>query len=544
MHEGLRIYNLLPWRAGRVVQWQAHLPRIAAMNFNAVYVNGFHAPGAAGSVLDHYALNPVLRGPILRGPILRGPILRGAEATDDAALLAGFAASCAEHKLMAMMDLAIDHMARTSPLVVRHPGWFARDNAKHGPELAEIAFAGDAAEDEATEYFVGVARHYVELGFRVFRCDAAHRVPARVWRAITDAVRAGDPGVLFCADARGATVPEVLRLARARFDYVLNSAKYWDFTSSWLLDQYEQFRGLAPSIAFPEFHDTPRLAADLARAGITDPDVVRAHYRRAYGFAASVSTAVLMPMGYEYGWARPPDDTTTREPARFDLSPFIGAMNAAKRDTPALNQEGPQRLLSTDEEEATVLVRRTADGADWAYIVLNRDADAGTIVSTDWLLGAAPGPIRLEDVTPEYFDDRIRVNLKHQFFAIQAVVPDMKKAGAGSIVNMTSTSWMVGSRNIPVYVTAKAGAYGLVRGLARDLGRHNIRINAFAPGWVMTERQKTLWATPEALARLMEDQSLQRTLEPADMARAILFLASDEASAATNQNFVFDAGWL
>jgi NAD(P)-dependent dehydrogenase (short-subunit alcohol dehydrogenase family) len=151
---------------------------------------------------------------------------------------------------------------------------------------------------------------------------------------------------------------------------------------------------------------------------------------------------------------------------------------------------------------------------------------------------------RLEDVTPEYFDDRIRVNLKHQFFAIQAVVPDMKKAGAGSIVNMTSTSWMVGSRNIPVYVTAKAGAYGLVRGLARDLGRHNIRINAFAPGWVMTERQKTLWATPEALARLMEDQSLQRTLEPADMARAILFLASDEASAATNQNFVFDAGWL
>lgn len=401
MHEGLRIYNLLPWRAGRVVQWQAHLPRIAAMNFNAVYVNGFHAPGAAGSVLDHHALNPVLRGPVLRGPIMSGPILRGAEATDDAALLAGFAASCAEHKLMAMMDLAIDHVARTSPLVARHPAWFARDNTRHGPELAELAFSGDPAEDEATEYFVGVARHYVELGFRAFRCDAAHRVPARVWRAITDAVRARQPGILFCADARGATVPEVLRLARARFDYVLNSAKYWDFTSSWLLDQYEQFRGLAPSIAFPEFHDTPRLAADLARAGITDPDVVRAHYRRAYGFAASVSTAVLMPMGYEYGWARPPDDTTTREPARFDLSPFIGAMNAAKRDTPALNQEGPQRLLSTDEEEATVLVRRTADGADWAYIVLNRDADAGTIVSTDWLLGAAPGPIRLEDVTPD-----------------------------------------------------------------------------------------------------------------------------------------------
>ena len=173
MHEGLRIYNLLPWRAGRVVQWQAHLPRIAAMNFNAVYVNGFHAPGAAGSVLDHYALNP-----LLRGTVLRGPILRGAEATDDAALLAGFAASCAEHKLMAMMDLAIDHVARTSPLVVRHPGWFARDNAKHGPELAELAFSGDAAEDEATEYFVGVARHYVDTRRHEKTIDWGHLIIA------------------------------------------------------------------------------------------------------------------------------------------------------------------------------------------------------------------------------------------------------------------------------------------------------------------------------------------------------------------------------
>jgi NAD(P)-dependent dehydrogenase (short-subunit alcohol dehydrogenase family) len=151
---------------------------------------------------------------------------------------------------------------------------------------------------------------------------------------------------------------------------------------------------------------------------------------------------------------------------------------------------------------------------------------------------------KLEDVTPEYFDDRIRVNLKHQFFAIQAVVPDMKKAGGGAIVNMTSTSWMIGSRNIPVYVAAKAGTYGLVRGLARDLGPLNIRINAFAPGWIMTERQKALWVTPEAIEQLMKDQCLQRTLTPADMARAILFLASDESSAATNQNFVFDGGWV
>jgi NAD(P)-dependent dehydrogenase (short-subunit alcohol dehydrogenase family) len=148
-----------------------------------------------------------------------------------------------------------------------------------------------------------------------------------------------------------------------------------------------------------------------------------------------------------------------------------------------------------------------------------------------------------EDVTPEYFDSRIALNLRHHFFAIQAVVPDMKKAGYGSIVSMSSLSWMVGSRDMPIYVAAKAGIYGLVRGMARELGRMNIRINAISPGWIMTERQIRLWSTPEALEQLMKDQCLQRTIEPAEIARAILFMASDEASAATNQNFVFDAGW-
>ena len=150
----------------------------------------------------------------------------------------------------------------------------------------------------------------------------------------------------------------------------------------------------------------------------------------------------------------------------------------------------------------------------------------------------------LEEVTPEYFDDRIRVNLKHQFFAIQAVVPDMKKAKNGSIVNLSSTSWMIAFGGLPVYTAAKAGVYGMTRGLARELGKYNIRINTFAPGWIMTERQKALWVKPGSIEQLMKDQCLKRTLTPADMARAILFLASDESSATTNQNFVFDGGWL
>jgi D-xylose 1-dehydrogenase len=151
---------------------------------------------------------------------------------------------------------------------------------------------------------------------------------------------------------------------------------------------------------------------------------------------------------------------------------------------------------------------------------------------------------RLEDITSDYFDDRIRVNLKHQLFCVQAVVPDMKKAGNGSIINMSSTSWMMGTPNLPIYTAAKAAVHGMTRGLARDLGPFNIRVNSFAPGWIMTKRQMELWVTPESDAEREAGQCLKRRLYPDDMARAILFFASDEASAATNQSFVFDGGWM
>ena len=150
----------------------------------------------------------------------------------------------------------------------------------------------------------------------------------------------------------------------------------------------------------------------------------------------------------------------------------------------------------------------------------------------------------LEEVTSEYFDDRIRVNLKHQFFAIQAVVPDMKKAKNGSIINMTSGSWMVAFSGLPVYAAAKAGIYGLTRGLARSLGPFNIRINSVAPGWILTKRQLEKWWTPEAETKLMQDQALKRRLNGDDVARWVLFLGSDESSACTNQNIVVDGGWV
>src|ERR1700722_13096118 len=148
------------------------------------------------------------------------------------------------------------------------------------------------------------------------------------------------------------------------------------------------------------------------------------------------------------------------------------------------------------------------------------------------------------EVTPEYWDERMAVNLRHQFFATQAVAPGMAASGGGSIINMSSIAWMIPSTGLPAYVTAKAGIVGLTRTLARELGGSNIRVNCVSPGAIMTERQRRLWMTPEYLAEIMQRQSLKRELLPEEVARAVLFLASEESAAITGQNFVIDGGWI
>jgi len=147
-----------------------------------------------------------------------------------------------------------------------------------------------------------------------------------------------------------------------------------------------------------------------------------------------------------------------------------------------------------------------------------------------------------EDVTPDYYDERIATNLRHMFFATQAVAPDMIAAGKGSVINLGSNSWWEASGGMPVYTSAKAAVHGMTRSFARDLGPHRIRVNTVVPGWIMTERQKTLWATPEALERHRENQCLPDLIEPVYIARMVLFLASDDAAMCTANNYMVEAG--
>jgi NAD(P)-dependent dehydrogenase (short-subunit alcohol dehydrogenase family) len=149
----------------------------------------------------------------------------------------------------------------------------------------------------------------------------------------------------------------------------------------------------------------------------------------------------------------------------------------------------------------------------------------------------------IDQVTPEFWDERMATNLRHQFFAAQAVRDDMVAAGGGSIVNFSSISFMLKQGGMPVYLTAKSAVIGLTRALARDLGPHHIRVNTVVPGWIMTERQISLWVTPESEAELLRGQCIPEKLYPPDIARMVLWLAADDSRMVTAQNFVVDGGW-
>lgn len=187
--------------------------------------------------------------------------------------------------------------------------------------------------------------------------------------------------------------------------------------------------------------------------------------------------------------------------------------------------------------------------ADLTHVAALRDAVA--------TVRAACGPIRvllnnaandhrheLASVTPESWDAGIAINLKHQFFAAQAVADDMRASGGGSIVNFGSVSWMLKQGGLPVYAACKAAVQGLTRSLARDLGPYRIRVNTLVPGWVMTEKQLRLWVDDAARAEIARGQCLAEPLMPEHIAHLALFLAADDSAMCTAQDFIVDAGWV
>lgn len=242
-------------------------------------------------------------------------------------------------------------------------------------------------------------------------------------------------------------------------------------------------------------------------------------------------------------------------PSLSGKSVFVtgGASGIGARIVRAFAGQGAKvGFVDLDEEGGTALSDEL--GADCAFAACDlRDIDA--LRSAFSALEAANGPAEVlinnaarddrhdwADVTPDYWDERMATNLRHMFFAIQAVAPGMIAAGGGAIVNIGSNSWWEAGGGFPAYATAKSAVHGLTRTMARDLGQHRIRVNALVPGWIMTERQKALWVTPEALDKHLSRQCLPDAIDPEYIARMAVFLASDDAAMCSASNFMVDAG--
>jgi NAD(P)-dependent dehydrogenase (short-subunit alcohol dehydrogenase family) len=207
-------------------------------------------------------------------------------------------------------------------------------------------------------------------------------------------------------------------------------------------------------------------------------------------------------------------------------------------------------FVDMDETSGTAVATET--GATFAPCDL-RDIDAlRTAFAT---LQEALGPAQVlvnnaarddrhnwADVTPDYWDDRLNTNLRHMFFAIQSVAPAMIEAGRGSIINLGSNSWWEAGGGFPAYATAKSAVHGLTRTMARDLGRHRIRVNTVVPGWIMTDRQKDHWVTEEALTAQTNRQCLPDPIDPVYVVRMVLFLASDDAAMCSANNYMVEGG--
>ncbi len=376
MSEPVLIYNLFPPLIGPIPRWQEHLERIAGMGFTWIYLNPIHTPGLSGSlyaVKDYFGINPLF----------------WPESGEDPQIaLSHFLKAAARHGLKVMLDLVINHTAIDSPLTEQHPAWYAKDDEgriKH-PGCIDPADAskqtvwGDLAElqywpvpdpEGLLHYWHQVVSHYLRLGFMGFRADAAYKIPGWFWGRLIDEARSLLPEVRFFAETLGCRLEECAQLSDAGFDFLYNSSKWWDFQADWCLEQYNDFRRIAPSVSFPETHDTARLAAE----GGGVPEVARQRYL----FAAYFSTGLMIPVGFEFGFTRRLHVVHTRpqdwETGTYDLSSYLTAVNSLKKACPVLLEEGPQARGNPPGEAVVVLVKSREKDKGRVVAVINTTSE-------------------------------------------------------------------------------------------------------------------------------------------------------------------------
>lgn len=395
------IYNLFPLLAGPFSQWSSHCQRAADMGFNWLFVNPIQRLGGSHSlysIADYFQLNPSLLDPA------------SSLAPDEQVRRVLTQAHAAGLKVM--IDLVINHCAIDSALPQEHLDWFQREpdgrvalaSCEHDrqkvvwKDLAQFDHRHTKDPEGLYRYCLRVVEHLIALGFKGFRCDAAYQVPRSFWHRLISEIRSRHHDISFVAETLGCTPDQTKDTARAGFDSVFNSSKWWNFHDHWLIEQYNLIRETAPSISFPESHDTPRLAAEMN--GNLNA------LKQRYLFAALFSTGVMMPVGFEFAFRKPLHVVKTTpqdwENTGQDLSLFVGAVNAIKNRFPVFREESPTNFLPCSNPNVLLMWKASIQHHDEVLLILNKDPWNYQEFHTDHFRHFLQAGAPLRDVSPEY----------------------------------------------------------------------------------------------------------------------------------------------
>ncbi|QQC66778.1 maltotransferase domain-containing protein [Paraburkholderia ginsengisoli] len=392
-----RIYFFHSLLVGPLDAWPAQFANAAALGFDHALIGGLFEPGQAG------------HGQVVGNHARLHPVFEAEQAAPDA--LRTLASAARQHGLTLLVDLVIDRMAADGALYAEHADWFrpfeseeARLDPRHVHREDNVAYANfddEASRSALVDWWTQQLLALADAGVGGFRFDSPHRVPAAVWRQLGDAVRARHPEVRFLAATPGLARSDLLGLADAGFDSVFSSVRWWDFRSSWMVEEHAALARIGAPIAFPEAPYGTRLAAELS--DVHDAAIVERAYRRALYTAAALGAGWLMPMGFEYGIAEPMSQTRgdasqfalAVQAKKFDLSEPVTQANEIARHTQTLHANGELRPLSGPGAPAAVLLRADRpdlrDAAEAILIAINPELGAPVRVDPARFLAGVPG---------------------------------------------------------------------------------------------------------------------------------------------------------
>jgi starch synthase (maltosyl-transferring) len=334
--------------------------------------------------------------------------------------------------LRVLIDLVINHCAADAEIIRKHPEWFfweskgkvahpyAMEDGKKvvWKDLAKFDHRNTRDKEGLFQFFLSITGHLAELGFRGFRCDAAYQLPRGLWERLIRETRNKYPDVLFLAETLGNPPDLTRKTASAGFDYIFNSSKWWDFRNPWLMEQYALTRDIAPSISFPESHDTVRLCEELN--GNIDG------LKQRYLFSAIFSAGLMMTMGYEFGFRRKPHVVKTRpsdwEETYVDLTLFIAKVNRMKAEHPLFQEEAPTSILYHENPNILLIWKASTKTSEEALIILNKDVYNKQHFYAENLQKYLQAGAPLMDISPEDPIDYIPTPFSYELWPGQGIV--------------------------------------------------------------------------------------------------------------------------